>query len=187
VGLRCGDSFTAIAERIGVSISTVSREVGGVSNRARYQPEAAHRRARRRARRPKLRKLELNHQLRERVIMDLNTWWSPQQIAARIRHDFPTQPEMWVSHESIYKALFVQGKGALRREVAASLRSGDESPGGPETAREAVHLSPTSCPSVNGRRRQPTELCRVIGRVTSSLAEALDMQLALWSSATLAL
>lgn len=124
VGLRCGETFTAIAVRIGVSVSTVSREVGGLGNRVRYMPEMAHRRARRLARRPKRRKLELNHQLRERVIMDLNAWWSPQQIAARLRHDFPAEPEMWVSHESIYKALFVQGKGALRKEVAASLRSG---------------------------------------------------------------
>lgn len=124
VGLRCGQSFTVIAGRIGVNVSTVSREVGGTARRATYSPDASHRRARRNTRRPKPSKLQLNHQLRERVLQDLNDWWSPQQITARLRHDFPSDPEMWVSHETIYRSLFVQGKGALRKEVAACLRSG---------------------------------------------------------------
>ena len=124
VGLRSGQSFTTIATRLGVHVSTVSREVGGVGHRAGYRPATAHRRARRRARRPKLRRLEQNPVLRERVVEDLRVWWSPQQIAGRLRSDFPTTPEMWVSHETIYKTLYVQGKGALRAEVAACLRTG---------------------------------------------------------------
>ena len=123
VGLRCAATFTAIASRIGVHVSTVSREVGGRAGRAQYSPNAAHRRARRNARRPKLSKLRRNGALRQRVLADLDAWWSPEQIDARLRRDFPDDPEMWVSHETIYKSLFVQGKGALRQEVAACLRS----------------------------------------------------------------
>jgi transposase, IS30 family len=124
VGLLKGDTFTAIAAGIGVRVSTVSREIGGHAARAQYNAEAAHQLARRRTLRPKLAKLQRTAVLRERVLDDLELWWSPQQIAARLRRDYPTDPEMWVSHETIYKSLFVQGKGALRREVAACLRSG---------------------------------------------------------------
>jgi IS30 family transposase len=124
VGLHTGESFTVIAARIGVRVSTVSREIGGQASRAEYDAAAAHRRARVHTLRPKPSKLQLNRALLERVLADLDAWWSPQQIAARLRRDFPTDPEMWVSHETIYKSLFVQGKGALRKEVAACLRSG---------------------------------------------------------------
>jgi IS30 family transposase len=50
--------------------------------------------------------------------------WSPEQIARRLRHEYPAQPEMWVSHETIYQSLFVQGRGALREELRRSLRTG---------------------------------------------------------------
>jgi len=124
VGLRAEESFTAIAQRLCVHVSTVSREVGGRSYRRRYDPGAAHRRARQRARRPQLRKLELSEQLRDRVVTDVRAWWSPQQIAGRLRTEFAASPEMRVSHETIYKTLYVQGKGTLRAELAACLRSG---------------------------------------------------------------
>ena len=124
VGVRCGESFTVIAARVGVHVSTISREVGGATRRTSYDPAVAHRRARRRSCRPKPRKLDLHHALRHRVVADLRGWWSPQQIAVRLRRDFPADPEMWVSHETIYKTLYVQGKGALRQEVAACLRTG---------------------------------------------------------------
>jgi IS30 family transposase len=58
------------------------------------------------------------------VIEDLEELWSPEQIAERLRDDFPDEPEMWVSHETIYKSLFVQGRGELRKELAACLRTG---------------------------------------------------------------
>lgn len=124
MALRAGETFTAIARRLHVSVSTVSREVGGRAARRLYDPAVAHQRARRLTRRPKRRKLEGNTQLAERVWQDLRWWWSPQQIAARLRVDFPTAPEMWVSHETIYTSLFVQGNGALRKELATCLRTG---------------------------------------------------------------
>jgi len=124
VGLAQGDTFTAIARRIGKDVSCVSREVGGRAGRVSYNAEHAHHRAERNTRRPKPTKLEASPRLTALVIADLERWWSPQQISARLREQFPAEPEMWVSHETIYKSLFVQGRGALRKELAACLRTG---------------------------------------------------------------
>jgi IS30 family transposase len=76
-----------------------------------------------RARRPKTRKLE-HEPLRVRVEADLAEKWSPQEIAGRLRREFPDDEAMQVSHETIYRALFVQGRGQLRRELTACLRTG---------------------------------------------------------------
>ena len=124
VGIGTGESFTEIAVAIGRHASTVSREVGGRAGRARYQADVAHRRACARRVRPKVTKLAGNPTLCQRVIDDLERWYSPQQIARRLRREFPDNPEMWVSHETIYKSLFVQGRGELRKELAACLRTG---------------------------------------------------------------
>jgi IS30 family transposase len=123
-GIRDGLSFTAIAAQLDKSVSTISREVGGQAGRASYQPVACHQRALGRARRPKPCKLELNPLLSARVIADLRAWWSPTQIARRLRDEHPTDEAMRVSHETIYKSIYVQGRGELRRELAACLRSG---------------------------------------------------------------
>lgn len=123
-GLVAGNSFTEIAARIGRHVSTVSREVGGRLGRDSYRPAVADRQSRSRACRPKRTKLDANPALCQRVIADLEALWSPEQIAVKLRHDFPDDPEMWVSHETIYKSLYVQGRGELRRELAACLRTG---------------------------------------------------------------
>jgi IS30 family transposase len=94
----------------------VSREVAAVGGRA-------HQRAQQRARRPKTPKLT-HPPLAERVSGWLAEWWSPVQISARLRIEFPGDPMMWVSHETIYQALYVQGRGELRRELARCLRTG---------------------------------------------------------------
>jgi transposase, IS30 family len=124
VGISAGESFTQIALRIGRNVSTVSREVGGVAGRASYKPVTAHKTALQRARRPKASLLSCRPQLAERVTQDLKAFWSPSQIAARLRTDFPNDQTMWVSHETIYKSIYVQGRGELRRELARCLRSG---------------------------------------------------------------
>jgi IS30 family transposase len=123
-GIVAGLSFTAIAAQLAKSVSTISREVGGRHGRAGYQPVACHRRALERARRPKPSKLELNPLLGARVIADLRAWWSPTQIARRLRDEHPQDEARRVSHETIYKSIYVQGRGELRRELAACLRSG---------------------------------------------------------------
>ena len=142
VGLGMGESFTAIAAAIGRNVSTVSREVGGRVGRAGYRADVAHRMACARRARPKITKLARNPQLCQRVIEDLERWWSPQQIARRLRREFPDDPEMWVSHETIYKSLYVQGRGELRQELTACLRTGRAHPA-------------VACSDQSTRRRDP--------------------------------
>ena len=124
VGLGHDLSFRAIARRLDRNVSTVSREVTANGGPTRYRPERAHRRAYERARRPKITKLAANPVLCARVVGDLELLWSPQQIARRLRKEFGDDATMRVSHETIYKTLYVQGRGELRRELARCLRSG---------------------------------------------------------------
>ena len=125
VGLEHGDSFTAIAASIGRAISTVSREVANNSGRTEYRATDAHCTAERNARRPKTGKLVAGP-LRDKVAEGLGKLWSPEEIARRLRIEFPDDPMMQVSHETIYQSLFVQGRGQLRRELTRCLRSGRE-------------------------------------------------------------
>ena len=124
VKLEAGWSFRKIAELVGRATSSISREVNANGGRHAYAPMAAHRRAYVQARRPKATKLASNPRLRDHVVADLERLWSPEQIAERLREAFPDEPEMRVSHETIYQSLFVQGRGELRRELAACLRTG---------------------------------------------------------------
>ncbi|MGE0307978.1 MAG: IS30 family transposase [Acidimicrobiia bacterium] len=123
VGIRAGDALSAIARRLGRASSTISREVSANGGREGYSAWSAHRRARLEARRPKLCKLRQGP-LRDEVARGLLELWSPDEIARRLPLDFPDDPEMRVSHETIYQSLFVQGRGELRRELARCLRSG---------------------------------------------------------------
>ena len=123
VGLERGDTFTAIATGIGRAVSTVSREVGANGGRVNYQGWKAHQQAGRRARRPKTPRLAHRPLVREVTGM-LEEWWSPEEISRWLRKEFPDDPMMWVSHETIYQSLFVQGRGELRRELHRCLRTG---------------------------------------------------------------
>jgi transposase, IS30 family len=123
IGLRCGETFSAIATWLGKVTSTVSREVAANGGREEYQAWGAHCRAYERARRPKATKLSCKR-LARRVTKWLEEWWSPEEVAKRLRLEYPGDPMMWVSHESIYQALYVQGRGELRRELARCLRTG---------------------------------------------------------------
>jgi len=123
-GLLAGDSCRAIAARLARSPSTVSRDVAAGGARVQYRGWRAEAKAHRRARRPKMSKLVACPRLRAEVERGLKRRWSPQQIAARLVRDFPDDPEMRVSHETIYQSLFVQGRGALRHELTRCLRSG---------------------------------------------------------------
>jgi transposase, IS30 family len=123
LGLRERASFTAIASRLGRAVSTVSREVARNGGRAGYRAWRAHQQARERACRPKTAKLS-RPRLAAQVTRWLKEWWSPQEIAGRLRIEYPGDPMMQVSHETIYQALFVQGRGELRRELARCLRTG---------------------------------------------------------------
>jgi len=124
VGLAAGLSMRKVAEGLGRSVSTVSREVVRNSGRLGYRALAAQAQAEFRARRPKTAKLAGNDRLRGRVACWLEERWSPEQVSVMLRAQFPDDPEMWVSHETIYQSVYVQGRGALRRELASCLRTG---------------------------------------------------------------
>ena len=124
-GLEAGDSFRVIAARLGRAPSTVSREVNANGGRGGYAGWRAHRRACELARRPKPAKLAACPRLRAQVEEWLEEeLWSPVQISAQLRLEFPHDPMMRVSPETIYQSLYVQGRGALRKELAACLRTG---------------------------------------------------------------
>ena len=125
LGRAGGESMRQIAKRLGRSPSTVSRELArNACEAGRYRATTAHVQAYERASRPKPAKLAVNLVLRERVQDDLRNRYSPEQIAGRLRRQFPDDPEMWVSAETIYQSLYVQSRGALRRDLARCLRTG---------------------------------------------------------------
>jgi IS30 family transposase len=148
---RCwaaGWSHTAIAVAVGVHPSTIGREVRRnadgrnmygvrhpgrkgpkgvlrVAYRVRYGAHGAQLRATARARRPRPAKLAGEGWLREHVLDRLGRCWSPQQIAGRLRHEFPDQPEMWVSAETIYLAIYLEPRGDLKALLGGqALRTG---------------------------------------------------------------
>jgi IS30 family transposase len=123
-GLRAGESLRQIAVRLGRSASTVSREVARNGGRHGYRGWRAEQTAWQRARRPKPRKLVLDPVLAVVVERLLAQRCSPQQVSARLRLEFPHDARMHVSPETIYQSLYLQGRGGLRKELAAALRSG---------------------------------------------------------------
>lgn len=148
LGVAARESIRSIAKRLSREPSTISREIakngtfrgaaayrshlqfgaswrGGHAPKPIYKATVAHHRSAIRAARPKARKLAMYAPLREQVQTRLtDEFHSPAQIAARLRLDFPGDPEMWVSHEAIYQAIYVQGKGSLRRDLHTYLRTG---------------------------------------------------------------
>ena len=123
-GVAAGKSIRAIAGGLGRSPSTVCREVNTNGGRRKYRALVADRAACRRALRPKKAKLTLCRRLRRTVERKLEAKWSPQQISAWLALEYPDRPEMQVSHETIYQSLFVQSRGALRKELHSCLRTG---------------------------------------------------------------
>jgi IS30 family transposase len=124
LGLSSGESLRAIGRRLSRAASTISREVAWSGSRVAYRAWRADAEAIERGRRPKPCKLYVDARLRVEVERGLRALWSPQQIAARLVRDYPDDQRMRVSHETIYRTLFVQGRGALRKELSACLRSG---------------------------------------------------------------
>jgi IS30 family transposase len=123
VGLAHGETYTAIARRLGCAVSTVSREVAKNGGPRCYRASAAQVKAHRRARRPKRSKLE-DPRLNKVVTGYLTQWYSPEQVSGYLRLEFPDDPMMRVSHETIYKCIYVQARGGLKVELAECLRSG---------------------------------------------------------------
>jgi transposase, IS30 family len=124
--LLAGASQAAIAAELGRPRCTISREIRRNQHpgSGEYRPYAAQQRADSRRPRPKTSKLDGRPELRDVVQAMLERKHSPEQISRRLRRDFPERSELHVSHEIIYQALYVQGRGQLRRELAAALRTG---------------------------------------------------------------
>lgn len=122
-GLASKNSFRTIAKTLNRAVSTVSQEVARHGGRKGYRAAEADRLAWEAARRPKQCLLARNHPLQHLVAGKLKEDWSPQQIAGWLKDQYPDNPEMWVSHETIYRSLFVQARGALKKELIGHLRS----------------------------------------------------------------
>jgi IS30 family transposase len=147
LGTAGGESIRSIARRLGRAPSTIMREIylngrcraatgryralhrfganrGGWDAKSGYRASIAQARSEERARRPKAGKLARNPELREVVEELLHKKYSPEQVVGALAQTYPDRPEMRVSHETIYKALYVQGRGELRRELHRCLRTG---------------------------------------------------------------
>jgi IS30 family transposase len=123
-GLAGAVSLRQMARRLGRAPSTVSREVRRHGGCGCYRAAAAEARAWTRARRPKPCKLARHRRLRRLVARKLSANWSPQQIAGWLRRRYRGRPSMQVSHETIYRSLFIQARGVLQRELLRHLRAG---------------------------------------------------------------
>ncbi len=122
-GIVSGLSIRGVASRIGRSPSTVSREISRNGGRLRYRAAEADEVAWNRSRRPKLCRLATQHRLRYIVARKLQLDWSPQQISGWLAKQYPDRDDMKVSHETIYRSLFIQARGVLKKELVKHLRS----------------------------------------------------------------
>ncbi len=123
-GLAADESGQAVARRLGRAPSTISREIRRHGGADAYRASTADAAAWRDARRPKRCRLVTHHRLRHVVERQLRADWSPQQIAVWLRRTYPDDPTMQLSHETIYRALYVQARGALKQTLVAHLRRG---------------------------------------------------------------
>lgn len=123
-GVAAGLSLRAIASSLRRAPSTVSRELRRNGGQRRYRAAAADKRAWDRALRPKLCKLARHEELRQLVAARLSDNWSPEQIAGWLMHTYPGDEAHQVSHETIYRSLFVQARGVLKKDLQGHLRSG---------------------------------------------------------------
>lgn len=122
-GIAAGCSIRHIADLLGRAPSTVSREIGRHGGKKNYRAALADSAAWDRARRPKLCRLATNNKLQRLVAKKLRLDWAPEQIAGWLKVQYPDEAEMRVSHETIYRSLFIQARGVLKKELISHLRS----------------------------------------------------------------
>jgi IS30 family transposase len=121
-GMVAGQSLRSIAASLGRAPSTVSREVGRNGGRQRYRANQADQATWDRAHRPKICRLAENRALARKVAGKLRQLWSPEEIAGWLKRRYPDDENRRVSHETIYKSLFIQARGALKKELLQHLR-----------------------------------------------------------------
>ena len=124
IAVARGESFRDIGRVLSRHHSVISREVDRNGGRDEYRSRSASERAVLQRARPKVRKLEDDERLHDVVAEGLTARWSPRQISERLVVDFPDEPEMRVSHETVYETLFVQARGECRTQLKLALRSG---------------------------------------------------------------
>ena len=122
-GIAAGASMRAIAASLGRSPSTVSREIARHGGRAAYRANAADQAAWVNARRPKPCRLATNRRLQRTVTQKLRLQWSPEQISGWLKEEYPDALDMQISHETIYRSLFIQARGVLKKELQGHLRT----------------------------------------------------------------
>ena len=122
-GIASGSSIREIAADLSRATSTVSREVARHGGRSEYRASEADARAWDSARRPKRCRLALHEQLREIVVSKLMLDWSPEQVSGWLKNQYPNNESLRVSHETIYRSLFIQARGVLKKELIGHLRS----------------------------------------------------------------
>ena len=122
-GIGAGKSQRQIGRELGRSPSTISREIARNGGAERYRAQLADQAAWNRARRPKCCRLAREPQLCELVAEKLLMDWSPQQISGHLAERYPHEPSLQVSHETIYRTLFIQSRGALKKELRDHLRT----------------------------------------------------------------
>src|ERR1700730_6688536 len=122
-GIASGSSIREIARGLSRATSTVSREIVRHGGRPAYRAHDADRQAWVAALRPKKCLLAMNHELRDIVASKLVLDWSPEQISGWLKIHYPNDESMRVSHETIYRSLFIQARGALKKELMDHLRS----------------------------------------------------------------
>ena len=122
-GIAASRSIRQIAQGLGRAPSTVSREIRRNGGRQGYRANQADRRTWERALRPKPCRLALHRELRWRVAQKLALQWSPEQVSGWLKQEFPTDQDMQISHEAIYRSIFIQTRGVLKKELTAHLRT----------------------------------------------------------------
>jgi len=120
--IATGESIRSIAKSLGRAPSTISREINRNGGDEQYRAAQAEQAAWERARRPKTCKLVVNRALARMVAARLRLLWSPEQIAGWLKQAYPNDECFQVSHETIYRSLFIQARGALKKELLAHLR-----------------------------------------------------------------
>jgi IS30 family transposase len=160
-GVAQDESLRSVARRLGRAPSTISREIRRHGGAHDYRASAADAAAWQRARRPKRCRLAGERRLRRVVAACLRADWSPQQIAQWLVTTFPDEPTMHVSHETIYRTLYVQARGALKRELVAHLRRGQRYRR-PRTAARAVRGPGQLIGTVSIAERPPSADTRAV-------------------------
>ena len=167
-GIASGSSIRDIAKGLRRAVSTVSREVARHGGRSQYRASEADHHAWELALRPKVCLLAIQVKLQTIVASKLILDWSPEQISGWLKIEYPKDESMRVSHETIYRSLFIQARGVLKKELIQHLRTKRRgvyaARGTPAIADTAVGKSSMPSPSGNGPQKSRTAPFPVIGK-----------------------